>query len=355
MSNYNTTKDSKKNTMVLNKKDHPCNRTLKQNVTIFNESVIAQVFYALQGAANQGIETDHSLSIKDVRTLSIEQVQGLIYIYCKVSRSQDDIVDALRFLKQPQSIDVVATQLTSEVDGDTIDAIRLHYTDTSVDVDELTNINNYEDLKSELSKVDLTKESEEAKSTEDSLSKLGARCGKNIANAMKKVVQSAAHLYIPPMPAPGQTKLKPTPIWPEFKLQIPEFDGPDDSCIAIDALKKKCAHLEYQNRFLEQMQDLDAKTIADLKAEYDRLAGANKSLETSSNHFKTAADNWRSNAFENYENYEIAQATIADLRSTIMELTETLQAADGDARVSLTSRELLQLMTANSDSNDLSF
>lgn len=337
MSNYNTTKDSKKNTMVLNKKDHPGNRTLKQNVTIFNESVIAQVFYALQGAANQGIETDHSLSIKDVRTLSIEQVQGLIYIYCKVSRSQDDIVDALRFLKQPQSVDVVATQLTSEIDGDTIDGIRLHYTNTSVDVDELTNINNYEDLKSELSKVDLTKESGEAKSTEDSLSKLGARCGKNIAVAIEKAIKNGSLLYFPPMPAPGQTKLKPTKAMThEFERCNRNLEETDDSCTEA---------LEIWNKNL-QIIDPD---------EFDMLVSVNKELEISSDHFKAAANQWRDQSFKHYENYEIAQATIAALRSTIMELTETLHAADSDARVSLTSSELLQLMTANSDSNDIAF
>lgn len=294
--------------------------TMKGGISQNSESILRALFNALFVADRHGIKTDHSPSNTEVMTLDLYQIQQVIRNHCDTLYTQIDIVDALFGLASPQLIHSPATTaFISELDGKRIDAVQLEY---SADVAKPIINNDLADA---------------------------------IAYAMRKVSQTAKHLYIPPTSAPGQTKLKPTPIWPEFKLQIPEFDGPDDSCIAIDALKKKCAHLEYQNRFLEQMQDLDAKTIADLKAEYDRLAGANKSLETSSNHFKTAADNWRSNAFENYENYEIAQATIAALRSTIMELTETLQAADSDARVSLTSRELLQLMTANSDSNDLSF
>ncbi len=157
MSNNNTTKDSNNRMRVLNKKEHSYNRALKKNTTIFNESVIAQVFYALQKAADKDMETDHSLSVANIRTLNIGQVQSLIHIHCKVSRSRDDVVDALQSLKQPRAVDVVETPLTSEIDGDTFDGIRLHYTDTPVDVNELTNSNNFEDIKSELSKVDLIK------------------------------------------------------------------------------------------------------------------------------------------------------------------------------------------------------
>lgn len=157
MSNYNTTKDNKIKTVILNKTDYPCSRTLKNNTTIFSESVIAQVFYSLQRADQKGIQTDHSLSIESIRTLNIEQVQSLIHIHCKITRSREDITDALQSLKQPKAIDVAETTLTSEIYGDEIEGVRLHYTEMPVNVEDLTSINSMEDLKSELSKVDIAK------------------------------------------------------------------------------------------------------------------------------------------------------------------------------------------------------
>lgn len=47
--------------------------------------------------------------------------------------------------------------------------------------------------------------------------------------------------------------------------------------------------------------------------------------------------------------------TIAKLRSVITELSETLQAADGNARISITSGELLELLYSNEDNIDTAF
>lgn len=150
MSDYNTTKDVEKRMVVLNKTDHASSRTLKKNATTFMESIVSLIFYALQRAKHQGVETDHSLSVTNIRTLDIKQVQSLIHIHCKVSHSRDDIVDALQELKQPNAVDTVETLFTSEIDGKTFDGIRLHYTGTPVDVNNLTNRNGFEDIKSEL-------------------------------------------------------------------------------------------------------------------------------------------------------------------------------------------------------------
>lgn len=49
------------------------------------------------------------------------------------------------------------------------------------------------------------------------------------------------------------------------------------------------------------------------------------------------------------------QMTIASLRAIITELTKTLQAADANARISITSSELLELIHHNEDSSDTPF
>lgn len=49
------------------------------------------------------------------------------------------------------------------------------------------------------------------------------------------------------------------------------------------------------------------------------------------------------------------QMTIALLRSIISELSEQLHAADSNARVSLTSSELLELIHGNDDTSDTPF
>ena len=49
------------------------------------------------------------------------------------------------------------------------------------------------------------------------------------------------------------------------------------------------------------------------------------------------------------------QMTIASLRAIITELTKTLQAADANARISITSSELLELIHHNEDRSDTPF
>lgn len=55
------------------------------------------------------------------------------------------------------------------------------------------------------------------------------------------------------------------------------------------------------------------------------------------------------------EQYELDQMTIANLRAVIIELTETLQAADANARISITSSELLELIHGSDDSSGTPF
>lgn len=232
-------------TMILNKVNHNYNRVLKKNVTPYQESVISLIFYSLQGAERQNIQTDHSLSVKNIRTLNIEQVQSLINTHCKVSHSRDDIVDALKAIKQPNAVDIVETYFTSEIDGGGFDGIRLHYTDTPVDASELTNINNLENIKSELSEMKLFEKEET----------------------------------------------------PPIDLMVFKKIG---SC-------------------------------------------------------KETATDWKSKAFELYEQQTIDRDTIQSLRAIIIDMSETLHAADPNARISMTSADLLDLIHSQRDTTDNPF
>lgn len=139
---------------TLNKIDHPYNRALKEHATEFSEVLLGKLFYALQIARDKDIETDHSVSTPNIRTLAIGQVQSLMHIHCQVVYKRGAIVEALKSLKQPKALDAKECQLTSAIDGDIINGIRLHYDDMPVGYDELGRREVTEDIEAELSQVD---------------------------------------------------------------------------------------------------------------------------------------------------------------------------------------------------------
>lgn len=253
MSNYNTSKDVEKIMIVLNKTDYANARTLKKNVTTFNESVVALIFYALQRAEQQGIETDHSISIKDTRTLDIGQVQNLINTHCKVSYSRNDIVDALQFLAEPIAVDRVETCFTSEINQKNFDGIRLHYTDTPISANKLTNTNNYDDVKSEI-----------------------------LAQVTTRPVEKTE----------------------------------------ADNLAKELSQV-----------DLTMPKQSETNSEQSRKA----------------------NTLKLYEQQTVDRDTIQSLRSIIIDMAETLHVADPNARISMTSSDLLDLVHSQKDMSDNAF
>lgn len=253
MSDYNTSKDVEKIMIVLNKTDYASVRTLKKNVTIFNESVVSLIFYALQRAEQQGIGTDHSISVKDTRTLDIGQVQNLINTHCKVSHSRDDIVEALQSLAEPRAIDIVETCFTSEIDQRTFYGIRLQYTDTPISANKLTNTNNYDDVKSEL-----------------------------LAQVTTKPVEK----------------------------------------IETDNLAKELSQVDL--------------TMP-------------KQSETNSE------QSWKANTLKLYEQQTIDRDMIQSLRAIIIDMAETLHVADPNARISMTSSDLLDLINSQNDISDNAF
>ena len=68
-----------------------------------------------------------------------------------------------------------------------------------------------------------------------------------------------------------------------------------------------------------------------------------------------ASRRWIDYAMKLEVQYGRDKETIAKLRSVITELSETLQAADGNARISITSSELLEMLYSNEDNIDTAF
>lgn len=68
-----------------------------------------------------------------------------------------------------------------------------------------------------------------------------------------------------------------------------------------------------------------------------------------------ASRRWIDYAMTLEQQYAIDQETIVKLRAVITELSEVLHEVDSEARISLTSSELLELMQSNSDTADTPF
>jgi len=92
---------------------------------------------------------------------------------------------------------------------------------------------------------------------------------------------------------------------------------------------------------------------------FQRLNVALKKHNNDNQRLKTEAqcdkEAWKKQAFINNEQYELAKMSITNLRAVIIELAATLHAADGNARISITSSELLELLHSNEDHLDIAF
>lgn len=246
--------------VILNKIDHPYNRAYKANTSKFNESLMANLFYSLQRAAHNGIETDHSVGRANIRTLDLGQIQSLMHIYCNAIYKRGQILNALQSLKQPRSLDAAGCIVTSEIDGNLITGTRLQYTDVPVNYKELGNSEPTEDIKAELSAVDLSKDDTEALE----------QWQKNLLNRHEQ--QQA-----------------------ENERKVSEIDTCD------------------------------------------------------------ASRRWIDYAMKLEEQYAVDQETIANLRGAITELTEVVYELDADARISLTSHQLIDIMQSKHDVTDTPF
>lgn len=62
-----------------------------------------------------------------------------------------------------------------------------------------------------------------------------------------------------------------------------------------------------------------------------------------------SAETWKTKAFEVYEQHTIDRETIQSLRSVIIDMAETLHVADPNARISMSSGDLLDLIHSQKD------
>lgn len=361
MSNYST--DKKSSTKPHTTKGLR-NYVMQGDTSEDNERLLGDLSNALFAMQQRfGIKTDHSPSDPTVMTLDIYQVQQAIVCQTEKLYTHMEIIDALYCLNEPKLMQPSTVVFNSELDGKRIDAVRLDY------------------------------------SVDTALVKTNPNLSSPIADAMRKATQSFSNCKFPIMPPRAKPSsligmshsFSKEPIWPEFKLHIPELDEEKDICAdalcvwhknisqadsweqlgeylsasdAPDELTKcdasrrwiaKSMWLEEKNLELQNQQQGDKKSISNLKSVLDDLQQTNSEMKETNLLYEKSAKDWKQKAFENYEQYEIAQMTIESLRCTIIEMAETLYAADGNARISVTSGELLELLHRNSDSSDTPF
>lgn len=258
-------------TVILNKKDHPYNRALKEVTSKFDESLLSRLFDALQRAAHKGIETDHSVGRANIRTLDLGQIQSLMHIYCNVIYKRGQILGALQRLKQPRSLDAAGCRVTSEIDGDLITGIRLQYTYVPVNYESLRNSEPTEDIKAELSAVNLSKNDD------------------------------------------------------------------DTRTVALELWQQALVRMHKRR---QAAKSADKPQASQSKSEIDKC---------------DASRRWIDYAMTLEEQYTVDQEIIANLRAVITELSEVLYEADADARISLSSHELLDIMQSKHDVTDTPF
>jgi len=70
---------------------------------------------------------------------------------------------------------------------------------------------------------------------------------------------------------------------------------------------------------------------------------------------KKVDQDWKAKSFELQEQREIDRATIQSLRAIIVDMSETLHEADPDARISMTSADLLELIQGRDDTTNNPF
>ena len=103
---------------------------------------------------------------------------------------------------------------------------------------------------------------------------------------------------------------------------------------------------------LQKVIDSTTNVFQRLNVALNKHNKGNQRLKTEAKCDKEA---WKKQAFINYEQYELAKMSTSNLRAVIVELAETLHAADGNARISITSSELLELLHSNEDHLDTAF
>lgn len=122
-------------------------------------------------------------------------------------------------------------------------------------------------------------------------------------------------------------------IWKKTIDSLYPHDTPDelDQCDASRRWVDHAMKLEKQNAELQKRLDNQQQTI-----ERVRSKGKEKISELK-------------------EQHNIDQKAIANLRAIITELSETLHAADANARISITASDMLELMQNNTDTADTPF
>ncbi|MGP4865253.1 hypothetical protein ACTXGK_13785 [Psychrobacter sp. T6-5] len=105
---------------------------MKADISENHERIIRNLFNALFVSERQhSIKTDHTPTHPTMMTLDIYQVQQLIQSHCGKLITHMEIVDALYDLEEPKLLQPSTITSNSELDGKTIDAIRLEYGHTN--------------------------------------------------------------------------------------------------------------------------------------------------------------------------------------------------------------------------------
>jgi len=128
MSKYNTAQETTAKAKTLTKTDNRGDYIMKADISENHERIIRNLFNALFVSERQhSIKTDHTPTHPTMMTLDIYQVQQLMQSHCGKLITHMEIVDALYDLEEPKLLQPSTIASNSELDGKTIDAIRLEY------------------------------------------------------------------------------------------------------------------------------------------------------------------------------------------------------------------------------------
>lgn len=97
------------------------------------------------------------------------------------------------------------------------------------------------------------------------------------------------------------------------------------------------------------------QTVQKIDGVFDTTCWQHSAIARDRSSPSTEVTAWKKQAYINHEQYELAKMSISNLRAVIIELAATLHAADGNARISVTSSELLELLHGNEDDLNTAF
>lgn len=234
-------------------RDNVYSHRAKKNIDKKHDRILGELFFSLAKAKDDGIATDHSPSNSVCRTLDIYQVQQLINSHCNKLYTHKEITAALYDLSEPKLVEPSIIANNSELDGRSIGAVRLRYSNP----DAMLQDDDTDQIAKELAQVDLTERDTEEDSCNQALE-----------------------------------------LWQQHLLKMHRAQQEDDK--------------------LTELYTCDPRP-------------------------------WKNKTFELQEQLECERAMNDSLRNVIIEMAETLHVADPNARISMTSSDLLDLIHSQQD------